>query len=88
MSDSKPEYPLPGLKLVSRKMVNPMAAWAERTALVKRELEAERNASDVKTARLRALRLAKEATDADAEPPEKPPKPPGSSPRTRIARVS
>ncbi|HEY0105655.1 MAG TPA: hypothetical protein VGB91_06175 [Rhizomicrobium sp.] len=35
-----------------------------RDALVKRELEAERHAFETKTAKLRALRLAKEAADA------------------------
>ena len=44
-----------------------MVAWEQRTTLVKRELEAERVASDAKTARLRALRLAKEAAAADEE---------------------
>jgi hypothetical protein len=40
-----------------------MVAWEERTALVKREVEAARTASDAKTIRLKALRLAKEALD-------------------------
>jgi len=43
----------------------------ERTALVKREVEAARTASDAKTIRLKALRLAKEALDesmAEAAP--------------------
>ena len=38
-------------------------AWEKRTALVKLQMNAESAASDVKTARLRALRLAKEAED-------------------------
>jgi hypothetical protein len=37
-----------------------------RDALVKKELEAERNAFEAKTQKLRALRLAKEAADAAA----------------------
>jgi hypothetical protein len=41
-------------------------AWENRTQLVKQELEAERTASDAKTLRLRALRLAKEAEDREA----------------------
>jgi hypothetical protein len=48
-----------------------MVAWEERTALVKREVEAARTASDAKTIRLKALRLAKEALDesmAEAAP--------------------
>ena len=36
-----------------------------RDAMVKKSLEAERNAFEVKTAKLRALRLAKEAADAE-----------------------
>ena len=50
-----------------------------RDALVKRELEAERHAFEAKTAKLRALRLAKEAADAElavklaAEAPKKAP---------------
>jgi len=40
--------------------------WEDRKALVKRELAAEAAANDAKTARLRALRLAKEARDAAA----------------------
>jgi hypothetical protein len=41
-------------------------AWESRTALVKQELAAERAATDAKTARLRALRLAKEAADQES----------------------
>ncbi len=40
--------------------------WEKRTQLVKKELAAASTAMDVKTARLRALRLAKEAEDAEA----------------------
>jgi hypothetical protein len=40
--------------------------WEDRKALVKRELEAESVANDVKTAKLRALRLEKEAQEAEA----------------------
>ena len=41
-------------------------AWEKRTALVKLQMNAESAASDAKTARLRALRLAKEAQDNEA----------------------
>jgi len=41
-------------------------AWESRTQLVRQEQEAERAASDAKTVRLRALRLAKEAQDKEA----------------------
>jgi hypothetical protein len=40
--------------------------WEDRKALVKREMEAESVANDVKTAKLRALRLEKEALEAEA----------------------
>ena len=60
----------------ARLFKNPVDAWEERTQLVKREAEAERVAVDKKTARLKALRLEKEAADretaAAAPPPEKP----------------
>lgn len=42
------------------------AAWETRTALVKKEMAAESAANDAKTARLKALRLEKEAQDAEA----------------------
>ena len=52
-------------------------ASEQRDAMVKKELEQERNAFDSRTAKLRALRLAKEAADAElavrlaaAEPPK------------------
>ena len=50
----------------SRLFKNPIDAWEERTKLVKREAEAERVAVDKKTARLRALRLEKEADEMAA----------------------
>ena len=57
---------------------DPNTVWEDRTALVKREVEAERRAVEAKTARLRALRLEKEAADKEAaaarEPAPKPPR--------------
>jgi hypothetical protein len=44
---------------------DPMVVWEDRRTLVKREVEAERAASDAKIAKLRALRLAKEAADRE-----------------------
>ena len=47
-------------------------AWENRTALVKQQAASESAASDAKTARLKALRLAKEEEDraaAAAAPP-------------------
>jgi hypothetical protein len=43
-----------------------MVVWEDRRTLVKKEVEAERAASDAKIAKLRALRLAKEAADREA----------------------
>ncbi len=47
-----------------RKTGATFTASEARDALVKKELEAERQAFEVKTAKLSALRLAKEAADA------------------------
>jgi len=49
-----------------RKANTHFTASEQRDALVKKELEQERNAFDNRTAKLRALRLAKEAADAEA----------------------
>jgi hypothetical protein len=49
--------------LVRRKPGTTFTASEARDALVKRELELERAAFEAKTARLRALRLAKEEAD-------------------------
>ena len=48
-----------------RKANTHFTASEQRDALVKKELEQERNAFDSRTAKLRALRLAKEAADAE-----------------------
>jgi colicin import membrane protein len=50
--------------IARRKATTGFTASEARDALVKKEMEAERNAFAVKTAKLRALRLAKEAEDA------------------------
>jgi len=55
------------------------AASERRDAEAKRIIEAERAASDAKTAKLRALRLAKEETDRLAAPPPAPKKAPRKS---------
>ena len=49
-----------------RKAQNHFAASEQRDALVRKEIEKERAVSAAKTAKLRALRLAKEASDKDA----------------------
>ena len=50
--------------LTRRKTGATFTASEMRDAMVKKELEAERQAFEAKTAKLRALRLAKEAADA------------------------
>jgi hypothetical protein len=49
-----------------RKAQNHFAASEQRDALVRKEIEKERAVSAAKTAKLRALRLAKEATEKEA----------------------
>lgn len=49
-----------------RKAQNHFAASEQRDALVRKELEKERAQSAAKTAKLRALRLAKEASEKEA----------------------
>ncbi|HEY4941484.1 MAG TPA: hypothetical protein VII56_08650 [Rhizomicrobium sp.] len=68
--------------IARRKTGATFTASEARDALVKKALEAERHAFEAKTAKLRALRLAKEAADAElavklaAEmPPKKTPTP-------------
>ena len=48
-----------------RKANTHFTASEQRDAMVKKELEQERNAFDNRTAKLKALRLAKEAADAE-----------------------
>ena len=75
MSPFKPSSPLHPSNANPRVRQDPMVLWEGRTTLVKKEVEAERAASDAKIAKLRALRLAKEAADREAGIPENPPKP-------------
>jgi hypothetical protein len=49
-----------------RKAQNHFAASEQRDASVRKEIEKERAVSAAKTAKLRALRLAKEASDKEA----------------------
>ena len=61
-------------------------ASEQRDKLVRTEIEKERAATDAKTARLKALRLAHEAEEA-AKP--KPPKPPtAKAAKTKAAKAS
>lgn len=60
-----------------RMRLDPSVVWEDRKTLVMREAEAERVAADAKTARLKALRLEKEAADraealAKGETPDAP----------------
>ena len=56
--------PDPLTDIARRRATTGFTASEARDALVKKELEAERAAFEAKTAKLRALRLAKEAADA------------------------
>ena len=56
--------PEPIRDLTRRKTGATFTASEARDAMVKKELEAARQAFEAKTAKLRALRLAKEAADA------------------------
>ena len=49
-----------------KKAQNHFAASEQRDALVRKEIEKERATSAAKTAKLRALRLAKEASEKEA----------------------
>lgn len=46
--------------------LDPSVVWEDRKSLVKREVETQRVAADANTARLRALRLEKEAAEKSA----------------------
>lgn len=73
-----------------RKAQNHFTASEQRDALVKHEIEKERNALAARTAKLKALRLAKEAEDkieADRLAKENPPKP-KAKPRSRKISIS
>jgi hypothetical protein len=49
-----------------RRAQNLFTASEQRDSLVRQEIEKERSASEAKTAKLKALRLAKEAADLEA----------------------
>ncbi len=59
--------------------------WEKRTALVKKQTDAESAANDAKTARLKALRLEKEKQDA-AEAAANPP-PPAPAKKRAVRRI-
>jgi hypothetical protein len=61
------------------------AASEQRDALVKHMIDAERIASDAKTAKLRAARLAKEEADRIAAANAPPPPPKTRKPRVKKA---
>jgi hypothetical protein len=73
-----------------RKAQNHFTASEQRDALVKQEIEKERAALAARTAKLKALRLAKEAEDkaeADRRAAADPPKP-KAKPKAKKSRVS
>jgi hypothetical protein len=60
------DTPTKSQKDASRTANGVFAAWEKRTALVKQQNSAESAYNDAKTIRLKALRLEKEAADAEA----------------------
>ena len=60
--------------------------WEDRKTLVKQEMDAERAHNDAKTIRLKALRLEKEAADAEAARIEAENAPP-AQPKKRTKRA-
>jgi hypothetical protein len=62
----------PGPGNPRRNAQNHFAASEQRNTAVRQMIDAERKMLDDRTAKLRALRLAKEAEDAAAAPPAKP----------------
>lgn len=56
----------PSKKSATRTAQAAFDAWEKRTQLVRLQTNAESAANDAKTARLKALRLEKEARDAEA----------------------
>ncbi len=76
--------PKPGQRdAARRKAQNHFAAHDERSQLVKNMVAQENAASDAKTAKLRALRLAKEEADRQAAADAPAPKP-AKTRRTKI----
>jgi len=67
-----------------KRAMNHFAASEQRESLVKQMIAAERAAVDAKTAKLRALRLAKEEADRQAAAAN-PPAPPAPKRRKRAA---
>jgi hypothetical protein len=63
--DHRPASPPRDREGARRKALNHFAAAEKRDTAVKQELARERAATDAKTAKLRALRLAKEETDRE-----------------------
>jgi len=83
---SNPLSPPPRDSNARKKAQNHFEAAEARTTLVKQMVQAESDANDAKTAKLRALRLAKEEADraaAAAAPAAEPAK----KPRKKVVRA-
>jgi hypothetical protein len=65
---------------------SPAQVWQTRTDLVKQEMAAANAAVDAKTARLKALRLEKEAKDAETARLAENDAPPAPVKKTRVKR--
>jgi hypothetical protein len=73
---------------VRRRAQNHFAMAEQRDSTVKQMIDSERNATDAKTAKLRALRLAKEETDREDARIAAANAPPPSPKKTRAARAT
>lgn len=71
-----------------RKAQNHFTASEQRDALVRQEIEKERNALATRTAKLKALRLAKEAEDQAEAARIALENPPKAKPKPRARKVS
>jgi len=84
--DTNAAEPSPGARDIARRKANTLfSGHDERTALVKEMMAKESAANDAKTARLRALRLAREAAMPVAVTQDKPA---AKRSRRKIVRVS
>lgn len=83
---SNPLSPPPRDSNARKKAQNHFEAAEARTTLVKQMVQAESDANDAKTAKLRALRLAKEEADRAAAA-SAPAAEPAKKPRKKVVRA-
>jgi len=81
---SNPQGPPPRDPSARKRAQSHFEAHEARTSLVKSMVAADNAARDAKTAKLRALRLAKEEADRAEALANPPPAPPAKKPRRKI----